>query len=204
LSIVSMSTETQRVVLATSNPGKVREFQILLAPMGLEIISQSDLGVSSPEETGLTFIENALIKARHAARMTGLPAIADDSGLVVPALNGMPGLYSARYAGLNASDGENVVRLLNDMAMLSDHDRIGYYLCAMTLITQPTDPAPVIAQAGWPGRIGFEPKGTGGFGYDPIFIPEGSDRTAAEMDPDVKNAQSHRALATAALIQQLS
>ncbi|MDP5324917.1 MAG: RdgB/HAM1 family non-canonical purine NTP pyrophosphatase [Litorivicinaceae bacterium] len=199
-----MSTETQRVVLATSNPGKVREFQILLAPMGLEIISQSDLGVSSPEETGLTFIENALIKARHAARMTGLPAIADDSGLVVPALNGMPGLYSARYAGLNASDGENVVRLLNDMAMLSDHDRIGYYLCAMTLITQPTDPAPVIAQAGWPGRIGFEPKGTGGFGYDPIFIPEGSDRTAAEMDPDVKNAQSHRALATAALIQQLS
>jgi len=199
-----MSTETQRVVLATSNPGKVREFQILLAPMGLEIISQSDLGVSSPEETGLTFIENALIKARHAARMTGLPAIADDSGLVVPALNGMPGLYSARYAGLNASDGENVVRLLNDMAMLSDHDRIGYYLCAMTLITQPTDPAPVIAQAGWPGRIGFEPKGTVGFGYDPIFIPEGSDRTAAEMDPDVKNAQSHRALATAALIQQLS
>ena len=199
-----MSTETQRVVLATSNPGKVREFQILLAPMGLEIISQSDLGVSSPEETGLTFIENALIKARHAARMTGLPAIADDSGLVVPALNGMPGLYSARYAGLNASDGENVVRLLNDMAMLSDHDRIGYYLCAMTLITQPTDPAPVIAQAGWPGRIGFEQKGTGGFGYDPIFIPEGSDRTAAEMDPDVKNAQSHRALATAALIQQLS
>ena len=199
-----MSTETQRVVLATSNPGKVREFQILLAPMGLEIISQSDLGVSSPEETGLTFIENALIKARHAARMTGLPAIADDSGLVVPALNGMPGLYSARYAGLNASDGENVVRLLNDMAMLSDHDRIGYYLCAMTLITQPTDPAPVIAQAGWPGRIGFEPKGTGGFGYDPIFIPEGSDRTAAEMDPDVKNVQSHRALATAALIQQLS
>ena len=199
-----MSTETQRVVLATSNPGKVREFQILLAPMGLEIISQSDLGVSSPEETGLTFIENALIKARHAARMTGLPAIADDSGLVVPALNGMPGLYSARYAGLNASDGENVVRLLNDMAMLSDHDRIGYYLCAMTLITQPTDPAPVIAQAGWPGRIGFEPKGTGGFGYDPIFIPEGSDRTAAEMDPDVKNAQSHRALATAALIQHLS
>ena len=199
-----MSTETQRVVLATSNPGKVREFQILLAPMGLEIISQSDLGVSSPEETGLTFIENALIKARHAARMTGLPAIADDSGLVVPALNGMPGLYSARYAGLNASDGENVVRLLNDMAMLSDHDRIGYYLCAMTLITQPTDPAPVIAQAGWPGRIGFEPKGTGGFGYDPIFIPEGSDRTAAEMDPDVKNAQSHRALATATLIQQLS
>ena len=199
-----MSTETQRVVLATSNPGKVREFQILLAPMGLEIISQSDLGVSSPEETGLTFIENALIKSRHAARMTGLPAIADDSGLVVPALNGMPGLYSARYAGLNASDGENVVRLLNDMAMLSDHDRIGYYLCAMTLITQPTDPAPVIAQAGWPGRIGFEPKGTGGFGYDPIFIPEGSDRTAAEMDPDVKNAQSHRALATAALIQQLS
>ena len=199
-----MSTETQRVVLATSNPGKVREFQILLAPMGLEIISQSDLGVSSPEETGLTFIENALIKARHAARMTGLPAIADDSGLVVPALNGMPGLYSARYAGLNASDGENVVRLLNDMAMLSDHDRIGYYLCAMTLITQPTDPAPVISQAGWPGRIGFEPKGTGGFGYDPIFIPEGSDRTAAEMDPDVKNAQSHRALATAALIQQLS
>ena len=150
-----MSTETQRVVLATSNPWKVREFQILLAPMGLEIISQSDLGVSSPEETGLTFIENALIKARHAARMTGLPAIADDSGLVVPALNGMPGLYSARYAGLNASDGENVVRLLNDMAMLSDHDRIGYYLCAMTLITQPTDPAPVIAQAGWPGRIGF-------------------------------------------------
>ena len=199
-----MSTETQRVVLATSNPGKVREFQILLAPMGLEVISQSDLGVSSPEETGLTFIENALIKARHAARMTGLPAIADDSGLVVPALNGMPGLYSARYAGLNASDGENVVRLLNDMAMLSDHDRIGYYLCAMTLITQPTDPAPVIAQAGWPGRIGFEPKGTGGFGYDPIFIPEGSDRTAAEMDPDVKNPQSHRALATAALIQQLS
>ena len=172
--------------------------------MGLEIISQSDLGVSSPEETGLTFIENALIKARHAARMTGLPAIADDSGLVVPALNGMPGLYSARYAGLNASDGENVVRLLNDMAMLSDHDRIGYYLCAMTLITQPTDPAPVIAHAGWPGGIGFEPKGTGGFGYDPIFIPEGSDRTAAEMDPDVKNAQSHRALATAALIQQLS
>lgn len=199
-----MSTETQRVVLATSNPGKVREFQILLAPMGLEIVSQADLGVASPEETGLTFIENALIKARHAARMTGLPAIADDSGLVVPALKGAPGLYSARYAGLHATDGENVVRLLNDMAMLSDHDRIGYYLCAMTLITQPADPAPVIAQAGWPGRIGYEPKGTGGFGYDPIFIPEGSDLTAAEMDPDVKNAKSHRALATAALIQQLS
>ncbi|MGA1206750.1 MAG: RdgB/HAM1 family non-canonical purine NTP pyrophosphatase [Gammaproteobacteria bacterium] len=199
-----MSTETQRVVLATSNPGKVQEFQVLLAPMGLEIVSQADLGVSSPEETGLTFLENALIKARHAARMTGLPAIADDSGLVVPALKGEPGLYSARYAGLHATDGENVVRLLNAMALLSDHDRIGYYLCAMTLITHPADPAPVIAQAGWPGRIGYEPKGIHGFGYDPIFIPEGSELTAAEMDPEVKNAQSHRALATAALIQQLS
>lgn len=199
-----MSTEAQRVVLATNNPGKVREFQILLASLELEIVSQSDLGIPPIEETGLSFIENALIKARHASRMTGLPAIADDSGLVVPALQGAPGLYSARYAGHQASDGENVVRLLHDMALLSDHDRIGYYLCAVALMTSATDVAPIIAQAGWPGRIGFEPKGTGGFGYDPIFIPEGSHLTAAEMDPEIKNTESHRALATASLIQQLS
>jgi XTP/dITP diphosphohydrolase len=197
-----MWTESQ-LVLASHNTGKLKEFNALFASFGCEVLSQAALGVPSPEETGLTFIENALLKARHASQATGLPALADDSGLVVPALDGEPGLYSARYAGLSASDADNIERLLERLAGASDTDRRGYYICALALLRHANDPDPIIAIGTWHGELLHTPRGQGGFGYDPIFLPEGGEQTAAEMDPAIKNQISHRGKAVAHLLAQL-
>lgn len=197
-----MWTESQ-LVLASHNTGKLKEFNALFASFGCEVLSQAALGVPSPEESGLTFIENALLKARHASQATGLPALADDSGLVVPALDGEPGLYSARYAGLNASDADNIERLLERLADASDTDRRGYYICALALLRHANDPDPIIAIGTWHGELLHTPRGQGGFGYDPIFLPEGGEQTAAEMDPAIKNEISHRGKAVAHLLAQL-
>tara|TARA_B100000925_G_C21914007_1_gene432839 strand:+ start:344 stop:940 length:597 start_codon:yes stop_codon:yes gene_type:complete len=183
------------LVLASDNHGKFKEFSKLFGDFAIEVISQAKLGVKSPEETGLTFIENALLKARHASAITGLPAIADDSGLVIPALDGAPGLYSARYAGANASDQENVSLLLEQMKHLSGTDRQGHYICALALIRHASDPDPLVTVGRWQGTITNAPRGDSGFGYDPIFLPNNLDQTAAEIDQKLKNQLSHRGLA---------
>tara|TARA_B100000900_G_C20573786_1_gene714446 strand:+ start:347 stop:943 length:597 start_codon:yes stop_codon:yes gene_type:complete len=193
-----MWTDTTLVV-ASGNHGKLREFSKLFGDFAIKVISQTKLGVESPEETGLSFVENALLKARHASTITRLPTIADDSGLIIPALDGAPGLYSARYAGANASDQENVRLLLERMEHLSGTDRQGHYICALALIRHASDPDPLVAVGRWQGTIIDTPRGTSGFGYDPIFLPNNLDQTAAEIDPKIKNRLSHRGLAVVEL-----
>ena len=192
------------LVLASGNKGKLREFSKLFADFGTEVIPQTDLGVDSPEETGLSFIENALLKARHASAVTQLPALADDSGLVVPALDGAPGLYSARFAGSNASDQDNLNLLLDRMKNLSGENRQGHYICALALVRHATDPDPVVVIGRWYGQIIDAPRGDGGFGYDPVFLPDGLSQTAAELDSERKNGLSHRGLAVIELRSLLS
>jgi len=192
-----------RVVLATSNAGKQREFATLLAPRGFELVLQSDLGIESVEETGNTFEDNALLKARHAAERSGLPALADDSGLEVDALGGRPGVWSARYAGAGATDEQNNARLIADLHGVPEDQRTARYRCVLALVRGPRDTQPVLAQGSWEGRIGREPVGNGGFGYDPYFIPAGLDCTAAELSPARKNALSHRGAALRDLIARL-
>ena len=165
--------------------------------MGLTVAPQKDYGVTDADETGLSFIENALIKARHASEATGLPAIADDSGLVVPALDGAPGIYSARYSGLG--DSANNTKLLEEMKGLEAKDRAAFYVAVIAVVNSATDPMPTIAEGRWQGSIGFSPKGDGGFGYDPLFIPDGATTTAAEMAREDKQRVSHRAKALMAL-----
>ena len=194
-----MSTE-RKIVLASSNPGKLKEFRELFQHLNTEIISQEDLGIASPLETGLTFIENALLKARHASQMTQLPVLSDDSGLVIPVLNGAPGIYSARFAGDGASDHFNRNKLLEAMLGFKGIQRRGYYISAVTLMNYPSDPDPIVAIGRWNGQIIHTPKGNGGFGYDPIFLPDGQDQTAAEMSISDKNTSSHRALAVQELL----
>jgi XTP/dITP diphosphohydrolase len=191
------------VVLATGNAGKVRELAALLADGRWLLRPQSDFGVEEAEENGLSFVENALIKARNAARQTGLPAIADDSGLVCDALAGAPGIHSARYAGPGASDAANVRKLLAALADVPDAARACRFVCAMVYVEHATDPCPVIAVGRWEGRVAREPRGGGGFGYDPIFIAAGCELTAAELDPVRKNALSHRGQALRALVAAL-
>ena len=197
-----MWTES-KLILASSNPGKLREFSSLFQAIGTEVIGQQSLGIEAPEETGLTFVENALLKARHAANHSQCAALADDSGLVVPALDGAPGLYSARYAGPDASDHDNRLALLNAIEPLSEESRVGYYICALALLRTATDPDPIIIVSRWWGRLLDRPRGDGGFGYDPMFQPEGLNQTAAEMDAADKNQQSHRGRAVQALMQSL-
>lgn len=197
-----MWTEKQ-LILASGNAGKLKEFARLFANFGTEVVRQSDLGIESPEETGLTFIENALLKARHASRKAKTPALADDSGLVVPALGGAPGLYSARYAGVNATDAENLAHLCEQMSGLAGDQRKGHYICALALLRHAEDPDPIIAIGLWHGILLEAPRGTGGFGYDPLFLPEHSVETAAEMAPEHKNQISHRGRAVQALLAQL-
>ena len=192
-----------RVVLATANPGKQREFAALLAPLGLELILQTDLGVPSAAETGASFAANALLKAAHAAACTGLPALADDSGLRVDALHGGPGIHSARYAGEHASDADNNARLLADLARVPDAQRGAHYCCVLALVHGADDPTPLFAHGEWHGRIAREPAGSGGFGYDPYFIPDGLAMTAAELSAEDKNRRSHRGLALRALAERL-
>lgn len=191
-----------RLVVASSNPGKIRELEQLLAGLALAIVPQASLGIESAEETETTFEGNALLKARHAARRSGLAALADDSGLEVDALGGRPGVYSARYAGPGASDADNNALLLRELANAPE-PRTARYRCAIAFVTGPQDPRPVVVAAAWEGRIGSVPHGTGGFGYDPLFLVGTGPLTAAELDLKTKNTVSHRALALAALRARL-
>lgn len=192
-----------RVVLASSNKGKLRELGALLEPFGFELIGQNLLGVDTPPETGTSFAENALLKAHHAAAVTGLPAIADDSGIEVDALDGRPGIYSARYAGEGASDEENLRKMLREMAGVAPPRRTARYRCVIAYVTSGSDVSPLLAEGTWEGSLIDSPRGLGGFGYDPIFVPHGYDKTAAELEPPVKNSLSHRGQALRALVAQL-
>ena len=192
-----------RLVLATGNAGKLREMQAILAPWGVDVVPQSDFTRDAADETGLSFVENAILKARFAAEVSGLPAIADDSGLEVDALHGAPGIYSARYAGPGADDAANNARLLVDLEAVPDAERSARYRCAMVYLRWAVDPAPLVCQASWEGRIGRLPRGRGGFGYDPLFLVDDGLRTAAELDPGHKNEVSHRGRALRALVAEL-
>ncbi|MBR9909868.1 MAG: RdgB/HAM1 family non-canonical purine NTP pyrophosphatase [Gammaproteobacteria bacterium] len=195
----------QQVVLASNNAGKVREMQSLLAAMGLEVLPQSELAIDSVAETGLSFVENAILKARHACRCSGLPAIADDSGLEVDALHGQPGIYSARYAeeAEGDQDSANNTKLLNRLTGLTQMDRRARYRCLLVFMRHHEDPTPIICQGTWEGRILHQPEGEGGFGYDPIFYVPETDCSAAQLSAEQKNSLSHRGRALQALIQQL-
>ncbi|CDL84049.1 XTP/dITP diphosphatase [Xenorhabdus cabanillasii] len=193
----------QKVVLATGNAGKVRELAGLLADFGLDIVAQTELGVDSADETGLTFIENAIIKARHAAAVTGLPAIADDSGLSVNALGGAPGIYSARYAGADASDQDNLEKLLEAMRDVPDEQRQAQFNCVLVYLDHAEDPTPLVFHGRWSGVITREPAGSGGFGYDPIFYVPEFGCTAAELSREQKSAVSHRGQALKMLLEAM-
>jgi XTP/dITP diphosphohydrolase len=193
----------KRVVLASANAGKLRELNALLAPCGMDVVAQSHFDVPSVEETGESFVENAIIKARHAARLCGLPAIADDSGLMVDALDGAPGVRSARYAGAGASDDENLRLLLENMRDLPDSRREARFVCLMVYMNDPHDACPLVCEGIWHGRIAHSPKGDGGFGYDPVFFVEERGCTSAELDAADKNSISHRARAMQALLARL-
>ena len=189
-------------VLASNNAGKLREFEQLFSKLGVEVLPQAQFGVEDADETGLSFIENALIKARHASEKTNKPAMADDSGIVVPALDGAPGIYSARYSG--KGDKANNEKLLRALDGVEGAGRNAFYVAVIALIKHPNDPMPIIAEGRWYGRIAETPAGDGGFGYDPLFIPDGFDITAAQMARDEKQSLSHRALALNALAPQLN
>jgi XTP/dITP diphosphohydrolase len=192
-----------RLVLATGNAGKLRELREILAPWRVLVLPLSDFTRSAAEETGHSFVENAILKARFAAQVSGLPAIADDSGLEVDALGGAPGIRSARYAGEGADDEANNARLLREMQGVADAARGARYRCAMVYVARPDDPTPLVCEASWEGRIATAPRGTGGFGYDPLFFVAGTDRTAAEFASDEKNRVSHRGLALRRLVAAL-
>lgn len=190
-----------KLVVASGNPGKLREFQFLLAPLGIEVLTQSQLGIAEAEEPHFTFIENALAKARHASRLSGLPALADDSGICVEALGGAPGVLSARYAGEPKSDQRNNEKLLREMQGVTD--RRAHYYCVLVLVRHADDPQPLIAEGEWHGEIGHAERGGGGFGYDPLFwLPE-LGKTGAELDRDQKHAISHRGKALKVLLEKL-
>ena len=195
----------KRIVIASNNPGKLRELRALLGPLGIDAIAQGELGVAEAEEPHGTFLENALAKARHASRATGLPALADDSGLCVPSLGGEPGVHSAYFAGRGGTreecDARNNARLVEQLA--NAPDRGAFYYCVLVLVRSAEDPVPIVADARWHGTIRMEPRGSRGFGYDPCFLPAGSNLTAAELAPDEKNRVSHRARALAALASKL-
>jgi XTP/dITP diphosphohydrolase len=195
--------QARRVVLASANPGKLREFSDLLASSGLALSRQSEFGIEPPPETGVTFLENALIKARNAARLAGLPAIADDSGIEVDALQGAPGVYSARYAGDDASDEANLTKLLHSLADVPEERRSARYRCVIVFVDNSKDAHPLVGEGTWEGRIIDARRGNGGFGYDPSFVPLGDTRTVAEMPAHEKHAQSHRGQAMRAFLAQL-
>lgn len=194
----------KKIVLASGNRGKVREINQLLSQSGFEVIPQSDFEVPEADETGLTFIENAILKARNAASHSGLPAIADDSGLEVDALMGAPGIYSARYAGEDASDAQNLQHLLTEMRDIPDDKRTARFQCVMVYMAHAGDPTPLICQGTWEGSILREPRGDHGFGYDPVFYVPERDCSSAELDPETKNSLSHRAKAMQCLVEKLS
>ena len=191
------------LVLASGNAGKLKELQAMLGDLPLQIVAQGELGVSDVPETGLTFVENALIKARHASAVTGLPALADDSGLIVDALDGAPGLYSARYAGSPTNDAANNAKLLDALREVPANRRTARFYAVIVLLRHANDPQPLICEGSWEGVILDELRGSNGFGYNPVFLDPALGLTAAEMDPAQKNAISHRALALQLLKQKL-
>lgn len=193
----------QKVVLATGNAGKVRELADLLGDFGLDVVAQTELGVESAEETGLTFIENAILKARHASQVTGLPAIADDSGLAVDVLGGAPGIYSARYAGVDASDQQNLEKLFTTLKDVPDEQRKARFHCVLVYMRHAEDPTPLVCHGSWEGQITREAAGQGGFGYDPIFFVPSEGKTAAELTRDEKRAISHRGRALKLLLEAM-
>jgi len=193
----------ESIVLASNNAGKVREINALLATEEIHVLPQGDLGVPEAAETGLSFVENAILKARNAARHSGLPAIADDSGLEVDALAGAPGIYSARFAGPGASDLDNLHKLLEDLKGVPVAERTGRFQCLLVYLRHAADPTPVICQGTWEGLILEAPRGARGFGYDPLFFIPTEGRSAAELDPETKNRLSHRGQALAKLVRYL-
>jgi XTP/dITP diphosphohydrolase len=195
---------TRRIVLASNNPGKVREINQMLADLHLGVVPQSDFEVTEAEETGLTFVENAILKARHAARFTQLAAIADDSGLEVDALHGAPGIYSARYAGRGAGDQANLRKLLEDLKHVPDEKRAARFQCVLVYLRHELDPTPIICQGTWEGRILRAPVGEHGFGYDPVFLVPTHGCSSAQLPPAVKNALSHRGQALRQLAAALA
>lgn len=194
----------RKIVLASSNKGKLKEFSELLAPHNIEILTQDELGIEPAEETGLTFVENAILKARHASAASGLPALADDSGLEVDALQGAPGVFSARYAGEGAKDEENNQKLLEALKEVPQAQRSARYHCVLVLMRHAQDPTPLICHGSWEGSILTEPRGTGGFGYDPLFWLPDSGCSVAELPAEQKNQQSHRGKALRQLIEQIA
>lgn len=192
------------VVLASNNPGKIREINTLLSDTGIEVISQSEFNVPDVAETGFSFIENALIKARNAASYCPYPVIADDSGIALDALDGRPGIYSARYAGIDASDEDNLCKLIDEVKDLPEDRRKARFVCLMVYLQYETDPVPLIAEGIWHGIALTEPQGKNGFGYDPMFYVPDFDCTSAELDPDTKNRLSHRGQALRKLISMLN
>ncbi|MFO7909710.1 MAG: RdgB/HAM1 family non-canonical purine NTP pyrophosphatase [Halomonas sp.] len=198
-----MTAPASTLVLASGNAGKLREFNQLLAPLGLDVRPQADFGVGDVPETGLTFVENALIKARAASQASGLPALADDSGLEVDALDGAPGIYSARYGGEPKSDERNNAKLLEALSHYAEGQRSGRYWCVLVYLRHPEDPVPIIVQRSWEGEILTGPRGEGGFGYDPLFWLPDQGTTVAELPAERKNRLSHRGRALQALVETL-
>ena len=195
--------QPKRWVIASSNRGKLREFGELLGDSGIEFVTQGEMGVADADETGLTFVENALLKARKASRETGLPALGDDSGLCVDVLGGAPGLYSARYAGEHGNAQGNIDKLLDALTDVPDAQRTAHFYAVIVLLRHADDPQPLIAEGVWHGRVLHERRGEGGFGYDPVFLDPEQGLSAAELDPGLKNRISHRGLALAELRRRL-
>lgn len=196
--------KTSKVVLASGNKGKLLELNAMLSATGLEVVPQSEFDLETPEETGLTFVENSILKARYVSEQTGLAAIADDSGIEVDALRGEPGIYSARYAGENATDTENLQKLLLKMKDVDDENRQCRFHCVIVFLQFPTDPTPIICHGIWEGRLLREPVGGNGFGYDPVFYVPEHDCASAELSPEQKNLISHRGKALRDLAQKLN
>jgi XTP/dITP diphosphohydrolase len=195
--------EIKDIVLASANKGKIKELQEMLGGLGINIIPQQQLGIEDAEETGLTFVENAILKARHAAQISGLPAIADDSGLEVDYLKGAPGIYSARFSGEGATDQSNLDKLMSEMQDAAVGNRSARYQTVIAIMAHGSDPTPILCQGTWEGEIAFEEKGSEGFGYDPVFVPKDADCHAAELEKSVKNVISHRGKAIHQLLEKL-
>ncbi len=195
---------TKKIVLASGNKGKLLELQHSLATLDIEVLSQSEFNIPEIEETGLTFVENAILKARNVAKFSGLPALADDSGLEVDALMGAPGIYSARFAGIPSDDVRNNEKLLAELKDIPDEKRTAQFQCVLALMRHEKDPTPIICQGTWRGKILLEPRGDNGFGYDPLFFAFDANCCSAELSPTEKNKLSHRGKAVANLIQMLN
>ena len=199
-----MQAKVNRIVFASGNVGKVREIGQLLEGLSINILPQSDFNVPEIEETGRTFVENAILKARNAAHYTGLPAIADDSGIAVDVLQGRPGIVSARFAGVGASDEDNLLKLIDMIKPFSEEQRTARFICSMVYLRHEHDPIPMIAQGVWEGQLVTDPKGKNGFGYDPIFYVSSHQCTSAELPPEIKNTLSHRGQALKQLLVKLN